>query len=255
MKRLLQVCTAVALSVSSILAHEFVLKPVHTDAKVGSKLPLSAMVAHRFMVSEEIENIDYVDIKLVEAGKKGESISLKPNDAYLTLDGVVEPTKKGGAIISGHRKAMAWSKTTQGWKVGDKKTLKGVLESNLYEKFCKVQLTVDGDDSGFDTVLGDRLEIVPLSSPLNARPGDELSFQILFDGKPLAATVQAGYDGFSRHNNGYAFSGDTDESGIITIPMHSKGLWLVRVNHDAEPKDKKTYGKHNIRAIYIFEIR
>lgn len=255
MKRLLQVVTTIALTASALFSHEFVVKPAHTDAKSGKNIPFSAMVAHRFMASEEIEDSSYVDIYLVENGKKSKEVALTENKQFLTLDGVVTPTQKGGAIISAHRRAMAWSKTTKGWKIGDRKTLKGVLETNLYEKFCKVQLSVDGDDTGFDTVLGDRLEIVPLSSPLAARPGDELSFKILFDGKPLAATVQAGFDGFSPYNNAYAFSGDTDENGVITIPMDSKGLWLVRVSHDAKPKDEKNHGKHNIRAIYVFEIR
>ncbi len=253
--KLLFTFSAILLVASNIAAHEFMVKPIHTDAKVGDKIGLSAMVAHRLMVSEEVEDTNYLSISLFENGKKGSEVSLTVNNQLLTVDGVVTPTKKGGAIIAGHREAMVWSKTTTGWKVGDPKKIKGVLESSKYEKFCKVQLTVDGSDNGYDAVIGDRLEIVPLSSPNSTKPGEEISFKILFDGKPLSANVQAGFDGFSSQNNAYCFTADSDENGVITVPVYRDGLWFVRVSHDAEPKNKELYKKHNIRAIYVFEIK
>ncbi len=246
---------AALISASSLFAHEFIVKPGQCDAQAGQKVPFNVMVAHRFMVSEEVEDSSYVDITLYQNGKKSEESELTVNESFLTLDGVVTPKKKGAALIVGHRRAMAWSKTTQGWKVGNKETLKGVIESNLYEKFAKVLLVVDGDDTGYDAVIGNRLEIVPLSSPDKARAGDEVSFKVLFDGKPLASEVKAGYDGFSRGNNTYAFAGNTDENGVITVPFDSKGLWMIRVDHTVTPEDEKKYGKHNMRAVYIFEIR
>ncbi len=240
---------------TSIFAHEFIVKPQQSDATVGKAIPFGVMVAHRFCISEELEKSEYVNISLWEDGKKSKEADLAENNAFLTLDGTVTPTKKGGAIIAGHREAMAWSKTTKGWAVGDKKTLKGVLETNLYEKFAKVLLVVDGDDSGFDDIIGDRLEIIPLTSPAAARPGDEIQFKVLFDGKPLTTTILAGFDGFSKGQNTYAFSGDTDENGIVTIPFYSGGLWFVRANHTIDAEDQELYNEHNIRANYMFELR
>ncbi len=255
MKRLYKQLLAVLLVSVNLYSHEFIVKPVHTDGDVNKPIPYSVMVAHRFMMSEEIEDSSYVEISLIEKGNRANGSELTANKSLLTLDGSVTPTKKGGAQIIAHRKAMPWSKTTKGWVVGNKETLKGVIESNLYEKFCKVQLVVDGDDTGYDRVVGDRLEIVPVSSPEKARIGDEIKFRILFNGKPLASTVQAGFDGFSKGANTYAFSGDTDENGVITIPFHHAGLWMVRVDHTVPAEDQKLYKKHNTRAIYMFEIR
>ncbi len=239
---------------STLLSHEFMVKPVHTDVSSGDNLPFSAMVAHRLMVSEEVEDTSYLDVTLFENGEKSDEVELTVNNQFLTVDGVVSPTNKGGAIIAGHRRGIIWSNTTSGWQAGDPSELSGVIESNIYEKFCKVQLTVDGSDEGYDAVIGDRLEIVPLSSPLAAEPSDEMQFKILFDGEPLVTTVQAGFDGFSKLNNAYAFSADTDQNGIITVPFYRDGTWFVRVNHEIIPEDDNGIKKHNMRAIYVFDI-
>lgn len=252
MKKNIMMAMALA---GSLFAHEFIVKPQQVDAQVGKPVPFGVMVAHRFFVSEELEDSSYVDLSLYQDGKKGERVGLSENSSFLTLDGTVTPKKKGAAIIAGHRKAMPWSNTTKGWVVGTKETLKGVIETNLYEKYTKVLLVVDGDDTGYDAKVGDRLEIIPLSSPAKARPGDEIKFQILFDGKPFTTNVLAGFDGFSKGNNTYAFSGDTDENGIITIPFYRDGLWMVRVQNTIPAEDQKLFNEHNIRASYMFEIR
>ena len=242
-------------AVFNIYAHEFVIKPNQTDAVAGQKIPFSVQVTHRFMISEEIEDSASVDIALFEKGKKGSESRLFVNESFLTLDGTVTPVQKGAAIITGHRRSVAWSKTTQGWQVGNRKTLKGVLESNLYEKFAKALIIVDNDDTGFDAVVGDRLEIVPMASPTKCKVGDKLSFKVLFGGEPLKTEVKAVYDGFSRENDSYTFSGESDTNGVAAIPITSKGVWMVRAENTVPPDDKDMYGKHNLRAVYIFEIR
>jgi uncharacterized GH25 family protein len=250
-----QIVLIALLAACNIYAHEFIIKPNQTDGVVGQKIPFCVQVTHRYMISEEIEDSAYVDIALFEKGKKGPESKLFVNESFLTLDGTVTPAQKGAAIIPGHRRPVAWSKTTQGWQVGNRKTLKGVLESNLYEKFAKALITVDDDDTGFDAVVGDRLEIVPAASPAKCKVGDKLSFKVLFDGKPLATEVKAVYHGFSREKDNYTFTGETDKNGIAAVPITSKGLWMVRAENTVPPEDKDMYGKHNIRAVYIFEIR
>jgi uncharacterized GH25 family protein len=52
-------------------------------------------------------------------------------------------------------------------------------------------------DDGLSSVIGDTLEIVPVTNPATVEPGDEMTVRVLFKGQPLATTVYAIYDGFS----------------------------------------------------------
>lgn len=250
-KKMLLLCGCVTM----LFAHEFVIKPSHCVVDAESDVPFQVMVMHRAMVSEEIERREYTDIALFADNKKGEPVSLVENEIWQTLDGKVTLPKEGAALIVGHRRAIPWSKTTKGMEIGNKETLKGVIESSLYEKFCKVLLLVDDDNTGFDAVIGDRLELVPLTDSDDFKVGEEVAFQVLLDGKPFVGVVSAGFDGFSIGNNTFAFSGETNAQGIVQIPLGEKGLWYVRVATVVTPEDTDLYKDHNITALYVFDVR
>jgi len=44
-------------------------------------------------------------------------------------------------------------------------------------------------DNGFSAVIGDTLEIVPVTNPATIRPGDEMTVRVLFKGQPLTTNV------------------------------------------------------------------
>jgi uncharacterized GH25 family protein len=56
------------------------------------------------------------------------------------------------------------------------------------EKFSNALVNVTPADNGFSTVIGDILEIVPVTNPATVRPGDEMTVKVLFKGQPLVAT-------------------------------------------------------------------
>jgi len=94
-----------------------------------------------------------------------------------------------------------------------------------YSRFLKSLLQVGGkNDNTFKKRLGLKLEIVPLENPYAKKVGDNLGFQIFFDGKPLAdRTVFAS----NKETEKQKFK--TDKNGKISMKIEKNGLWLVHM--------------------------
>ncbi|MCP4747825.1 MAG: DUF4198 domain-containing protein [Desulfobacteraceae bacterium] len=234
------------------LAHEFILKPVQFNAPVGHQLPFSIVSAHVFMISEEMEPIDQVEVQLMGADIQ-KKVALKPNNMLLTLDGKVEISKEGSSILCGHRKGIIWTKTTKGWKQASKKALTGVISSGKYEKFCKTLIINGKSDDGFKRIVGHKLEIVPVDDPGKVQMNEDLAFKVLFDDNPLTTEVFASYDGFSSNPNTYAYYTETNEKGIAKVKITQRGTWMVRVQHKVD-KSADDFDTHVMRAIFVFGV-
>ncbi|SIN96944.1 DUF4198 domain-containing protein [Halodesulfovibrio marinisediminis] len=250
-KSVILMCLVLLLATTSFAyAHEFILVPQQWQSyHEGQKLPFSLASSHSFMRSEELEAAESV-----AASYDGSDVTLYPNKPYFTWDGSVTLKSDEAAVISAHRKGEVWSKTTTGWKKGDKSTLQGVILTRKYEKFAKSILPVDGNTAKFDRTVGHLLEIVPVDNPLTACVGDDIRVKVLFDGKPVAPeNVFATYKGFTDTENTYAYTTEPYGDGIAKIHISNSGLWMVRVQHVAEGNGDK-YESHIIRATLTFPI-
>jgi uncharacterized GH25 family protein len=89
------------------------------------------------------------------------------------------------------------------------------LKSLFTHKKCqKSQLT-----------LGSDFEIVPDNCPSIMKIGDRLSLKILFNGKPLAASLSISIDGKAN------FHSSTDRQGIYSFTLRRRGHYLVITTH------------------------
>lgn len=239
------------------LAHEFILKPKQsTEITKGETIAASLLSAHVFMESVELEgegDAQNILVRYIDAsGTK--TLPLTKNEAQLTWDLNATAKTDGTAIFAAHRKGMIWTQTTKGWKQASKKGLKGVLSSGKYEKFAKSLVTVGNNTKGWDRVVGDRLEIVPMSDPSTLRPGQELAVKILLDGKPLATPVYASYDKFSNRQDTYAYFSKDNQDGTAFVKISAAGLWMIRAEHIIK-ESTPDYDKHVMRAVFVFEVK
>lgn len=94
-----------------------------------------------------------------------------------------------------------------------------------YGRFIKALLQVgDRRDETYQKSAGLKLEIMPLENPYAKKVGDRLSFQVLFDGRPLTGkTVFADNWGSATQKL------VTDSEGKVTMKIDRGGLWLVRL--------------------------
>lgn len=215
-------------------AHELVIKPAAPAAEAGKPVPFGVHSAHVFIASEELETPADVKAFAWENGKEV-AIPLTADAKTATFNGAATFAKPGMGIIRVHRLPQVWTLTPEGMKKGTKKDLPGGTKSNLYEKFAKALVPVGGSTAGFDAVVGDRLELVPLTDPAKVAVGQDMDVKVLFDGKPSPAVVLATYDGFTRTPNSYAYYTETNDAGVAKVRITHPGLWMVRTEAKAVP--------------------
>jgi nickel transport protein len=110
--------------------------------------------------------------------------------------------------------------------------LPGAVDSMWSMKFAK---TVTGPGAPFDNTVGHEIELVPLSDPATARPGDMFRVRVLFHGKPLAnGEVERG-DGITPIAEKDIPKFTTGEDGIAAIPIVKSGPHLLAIDHRVEP--------------------
>ena len=102
------------------------------------------------------------------------------------------------------------------------------IGSERYSRFLKILLQVgDKHDAAFKKNAGLKLEIIPLENPYSKKIGDNLKFQVLFDGKPLSDKTV-----FADNRDGAEISNQklkTDRKGKISVKLDREGVWLVRL--------------------------
>ncbi len=236
-------------------AHEFIVKPDAAAAAKGESVGVQVQAAHVFMVSEEAESVR--DVKLqMRQGETVTDVALSPEGTYLF--GTATLAKDGPALLSATRLPQLWSDTTEGVLAGDRAALeaqgKKVLSVGRYEKFAKALINAAAADTLYKEALGQPLEIILLDNPANIRPGDAIRCRVLYRGKPLAATVSAVYDGYSKDADVYASETKTDANGEAAIVMTKPGLWMLRAAMTGPVADGGA-DKADMRATYVFAIQ
>ena len=97
-----------------------------------------------------------------------------------------------------------------------------------YSRFIKTLLQIgEKRDKTFKEKTGLKLDITPLENPYSKKPGDTLTFQVRFDGKPLANRTV-----FADNRDGETFSKQrfvTTSDGKIAVKLDRRGTWLVRM--------------------------
>lgn len=111
----------------------------------------------------------------------------------------------------------------------------GLTTGRVRERYAKhVKAFVQAGSArsdGFAAVLGYPAELIPLSNPYSARPGDALRVRVLVDGSPVVNQYVL-YGGRTPGETRIEQrSVRSDANGIATIPLRSAGTWYVKFIH------------------------
>jgi beta-aspartyl-peptidase (threonine type) len=97
------------------------------------------------------------------------------------------------------------------------------------------------------------LEIVPFTDLCAVRMGDAVTFQVLFEGKPLAGVrLAAGYAGVTGH--GYPVWLRTDAAGKATVTLDRPGAWFVRTLHMIEARGQQESDWESAFSTFTFAV-
>lgn len=238
---------AAALFGGTASAHEYAAK----QAQPGQAVPVEVVSSHVFIRSQELEDAKDSRAGLWANGART-PVALRPDEAAMVHRGEARAPGEGCFLVTGHRAGQVWSTTLQGTKrVG--RDAPGATNTRMIEKFSKAVVNASPGDTGCLRPIGDRLEIVALTNPAEAKPGQEVTVQVLFDGKPLTVPVFATYDGFSGEENTYAYYTEGRPDGTARVKITRPGLWMVRTEH-ATADRTATHDRYVGRAVLLFEV-
>ena len=138
----------------------------------------------------------------------------------------------------------------------EKKGISDQSASEKYSKHVKAILQVDKNKTNhYEQKLGYPIEFVPLQNPFEVKPGDDLSFRLLLDGKPLSdQTVHFSHRNPNSESSNDESSSKTDKDGVVTIPVNEIGKWYIATIHITESTEKGIDYESNW-ATLTFEIR
>ena len=239
-------------------AHEFILKPDTATPAAGQKTRVQAQASHVFMISEEAEKPESVNLQLVQKGKST-PVTLTEDASLAALVGDILLTGTAPALLVGHRLPQIWCETTQGEMEGSRAALEAkgmkVKSSGKYEKFAKTLLNPSHDDKLYAKVLGQDLELVLLTNPADVKPGSPLNVQVLLHGKPVPnAAVGLTHDAYSKEQDTYKFKTQTDAQGKASFTVDAPALWMLRTTV-VEKTPGADADEHHRRATYVFPVK
>jgi uncharacterized GH25 family protein len=241
-------------------SHELILKPAKFSAPKGSELSIELQSTHIFIVKEEVEDISTIRAGIFQGGKLVES-ALAPNEPDLRIDFSVKiPDDKSASIILANKTGEVWSVTPDGSKPGTRKSFEDqgikVTRASRTDKFAKAIVNTSAADKNFAAVVGQELEIVPVTNPANAKIGEFFKVKVLFKGQPASFPVFATYDGFVKeYQNTYAYYTESDADGVANIKITAPGLWIIRTSKDGEPGVAGEFDTRAIRSILTIPVK
>jgi len=230
----------VALAPGFVRADEFILKPFSTTVEAGTRFSVATLSTRIFMRSQRLEAAKDVRIELCGESKREPPVPLSPNHIALTIDARVTAPSSATFIVCASRRAQIVSPATGG--------------NRTIEQFAKALVNLSVGDDGYRAVVGDRLEIVPVGNPAAAKIGDEITFKVLFEGKPLSTPVFATYDRFSESEATYAYYTEAADDGTARVKITHPGLWMVRVENTA-PEKSDDHDTYVARAVLVFRAK
>mgnify|MGYP003583303857 CR=1 FL=1 len=113
--------------------------------------------------------------------------------------------------------------------------LAGAAAREDFSRCAKTLVVVGGNSRGFDRVLGQALELVPLTDPLAHRPGRPFGVRLLAAGQPVAGVRVAALPKFQPE---HVVEARTGSDGSVQISLPHGGLWTfyaVRIEPAARP--------------------
>lgn len=244
---------------ASAFSHELTIKAKSDAMKAGETFNATVQSAHKFIVPEEVEILSRVKAGIIKDGKLIES-ELKANEKDLCIDfSVIPDDLSQSVILVAIKDGETWCVTNEGGKSGARSELEAkglkVISANKYDKYAKAIFNTSENDKNFAQVLGHPLEIIPVSNPENAKPGEFFDVKIILNGQPYTGPVWATYDGFvTEYENTYAYYTEA-ENGEAHVKITAPGLWGIRAAQSGLPGIEGDYDNLNLRAFLLFTVK
>ncbi|HAV1831794.1 TPA: DUF4198 domain-containing protein [Enterobacter hormaechei subsp. steigerwaltii] len=123
--------------------------------------------------------------------------------------------------------------------------------TEIFSRFAKTLVLVDGKSTGYDRVLGLQREIVPVTDPLNYRAGSPFRVRLLAANRPLA-NIQVKAEVNTTPPR--ILKAVTDAKGEVSFNLPVKGEWLFSAV-DMLPSDDPDVDWHSLWASLTLPVK
>ena len=240
---------AVAVASAPAMAHEMFLKPENSRQDPGSAQTVQLINGTLDKSENGVTRDRMADVSIVAGGQV-----TKPhpsdwrddeNSSYLDYSSGEAGTQVIGVSTKARILAMSPDEFIAYLKHDGVPDTLTMFEANntlaeVRERYSKhvrtiVQVGEEKSDA-YATKLGYPVEIILDQNPYDLRFGDDIGFQVLYDGKPVAnQLVRSSYEGFHGHDESgghiTSFEMRTDENGRASFLLNNKALWYISLIH------------------------
>ncbi len=125
-----------------------------------------------------------------------------------------------------------------------------------YYQYTKSYSTIHSPDDAWRQILGQRLEIVPLSHPNKLYVGDSLKIQLLYEGKPLAsAKIDLVTQNYRTQKHDSALqSVTTDKDGIAEFKFKNQNRYLLFTKYTISLENDKHAEVLDFRSSLMLQV-
>ncbi|MDR2459536.1 MAG: DUF4198 domain-containing protein [Deltaproteobacteria bacterium] len=240
-------CPAMAADFWASIQESELDKPAVVALGYGNKFPTPEPMSERFF------ELHYLPVKIV--GTQGPVEASTGLEAWIFT--TTTPLAAGFYQVLVESKPAFWSRAGSGPQENKPKNeVDGATSCTVYVNYGKAVITL-GTPTGTDysAIQGQKLEIVPQKDPSTIKNGEPFPVQVLFDGKPaVRAEVSAFFAGFTEDNSSYAFSGNTNDQGVVNIIPLRAGTWLARVTKSQDYADKAVCDRESFTSTFTFTV-
>lgn len=121
---------------------------------------------------------------------------------------------------------------------------------------AETYVTVGAPDRGALKPRGSGIEILPVTHPADLYAGESLVFEVLYDGKPVAAQdVEVSEAVWTSDRKPEVARLVTGDDGRATLPLRRAGSWLALVRHRSKAPAGAAADEYSHSATLTFQVR
>lgn len=241
MKRLywfITICVVFCMTAVTVNAHMLWLTPNTANPRAGQPVQVTLGFGHHFAPDEVMKKADRM-AQVYAVAPDGGRIDLEPvNPSTYTFT----PKITGPYVIYASMKSGCMSTTTQGRKMGNRKTLENVVSCFGFQMSAITTVTCGPVADAKYAKNALTVEIIPQKKSSQVKAGDRLPLLVLYQGKPLAdATLSAvGRNCKLAEDRSWDQEVKTGPDGVANVKITADGLWLFSVRHKIPYSDPET---------------
>lgn len=243
---------AIVAACRSTAAHELkIFSSRHAIAEPSGKATVYLAWGHRLPVDEltdaaAVPRYDWIAPDGTTTALKKEGVSLQENVITLSSPGLHTLVADRAPSIYSYVVNDAGERQLKRGSKADQAAGANVESGTRYVQSAKSLIIVGAPDQTVPRPVGMPIEIIPMEGAALWKPGRDIRFQVLLNGKPIpVADIDARYVGF-KPDDAWCYSTETNKSGEFVLRAQQAGTWAVRAT-------VKKLTKGDLRDQYDFE--